>query len=264
MDFINIIGTFFDNSIEHVVALAHQIKDLRLNKNQQDINEDVYNEIEGLKEEDGTIKQDITLLKEEDQKIHTKITFIEEDLESVHQEFQEVNQKMDSKFEEIDGGFEEVHNNLDRLAGVSSQGILEINENIDSINEHIQNINRDNENLNRRVTYIEENGSLEANGGLKHRLVSKQEYAALESYDRNTLYIIVDFNENTSVFGDTFPLILGGDIPDASHFGDQFPIVLDGDHSSNSDSSHFGDNFPLIFGDSSYYIRSRFPITFKQ
>lgn len=45
MDFINIIGTFFDNSIEHVVALAHQIKDLRLNKNQQEINEDLYDQI---------------------------------------------------------------------------------------------------------------------------------------------------------------------------------------------------------------------------
>ena len=282
MDFINIIGTFFDNSIEHVVALANQIKDLRLNKNQQDINEDVYNEIDGLKEEDEAIKQDIALLKEEDQKIYTRITFIEEDLESVHQEFenfnteidnrfQEAHQKMDSKFEEIDNDlnsihteFEDVHNNLDRLSDVSSQGVHEINENIDSINEHIENIDRDNEDLNRRVSYIEETGLLEFKEGLKHRLVSRQEYAALESYDRNTLYVIVDFNENTSVFGDTFPLILGGDVPDASHFGDQFPIVLDGDHPSNSDSSHFGDNFPLIFGDSSYYIGSRFPITFKQ
>lgn len=50
MDFINIIGTFFDNSIEHVVALAHQIKDLRLGKNQQDINEDIYKEIQVAKE----------------------------------------------------------------------------------------------------------------------------------------------------------------------------------------------------------------------
>ena len=46
MDFINIIGTLFDNSINHVVALAHQIKDLRLNKNQQDINEDLYEKIQ--------------------------------------------------------------------------------------------------------------------------------------------------------------------------------------------------------------------------
>lgn len=50
MDFINIIGTFFDNSIEHVVALAHQIKDLRLNKNQQDINDDLYDQIRITKE----------------------------------------------------------------------------------------------------------------------------------------------------------------------------------------------------------------------
>ena len=50
MDFINIIGTFFDNSIEHVVALAHQIKDLRLNKNQQEINEDLYDQIRIAKE----------------------------------------------------------------------------------------------------------------------------------------------------------------------------------------------------------------------
>ena len=50
MDFINIIGTLFDNSIEHVIALAHQIKDLRLNKNQQDINEDLYDQIRITKE----------------------------------------------------------------------------------------------------------------------------------------------------------------------------------------------------------------------
>lgn len=230
MDFINIIGTFFDNSIEHVIALAHQIKDLRLNKNQQDINEDIYNEISSSKK----INQQLT----------NKITFIEEDLESVHQEFQEAQQNIDSKFEEIDGEFENVYSNLDRLSDVSSQGIHEITENIDSINEHIENIDRDNEDLNRRVTYIEENGLPEFNNDkLKHKLVSKQEYDALEAYERNTLYIIVDFNENTSVFGDTFPLILGGDVADASHFGD---------------------NFPLILGDSSYYIGSKFPITFKQ
>lgn len=50
MDLINIIGTIFDNSIEHVVALAHQIKDLKLNKNQQDINEDLYEQIRISKE----------------------------------------------------------------------------------------------------------------------------------------------------------------------------------------------------------------------
>lgn len=50
MDFINIIGTLFDNSVDHIVALAEQIKDLRLGKNQQDINEDIYNQIQIAKE----------------------------------------------------------------------------------------------------------------------------------------------------------------------------------------------------------------------
>lgn len=50
MDFIDIIGTLFDNSINHVVAIANQIKDLRLNKNQQDINEDLYEQIRISKE----------------------------------------------------------------------------------------------------------------------------------------------------------------------------------------------------------------------
>lgn len=45
MNFINIIGTLFDNSISHIVAIANQIWDLRLNRNQQDINEDLYDRI---------------------------------------------------------------------------------------------------------------------------------------------------------------------------------------------------------------------------
>lgn len=50
MDFINIIGTLFDNSVEHTSVIANQVKDLRLNKYQQDINEDVYNQIQITKE----------------------------------------------------------------------------------------------------------------------------------------------------------------------------------------------------------------------
>jgi len=56
MDFINIIGTLFDNSVEHVAALANQIKDLRLGKNQQDINEDIYNKIQEVSEKTSSEK----------------------------------------------------------------------------------------------------------------------------------------------------------------------------------------------------------------
>lgn len=232
MDFINIIGTFFDNSIEHVVALASQIKDLRLNKNQQDINEDIYNEIGEITEETEEIKQDIALLKEEDQKIYTRITFVEEDLESVHQEFvdirqeiedkhEEINQKVDSKFEEIDEDLNSVHNQLEIISDINF-------EELKDIGETIEDIHRDTKELDERISEIESHGS----DGIKHRLVSQKEYEALESYEKNTLYIIVDFDDHASVFGDKFPFILGGS---ASKFGDTFPFTLGSSEASHSE-----------------------------
>ena len=106
MDFINIIGTIFDNSVEHVAALANQIKDLRLGKNQQDINEDIYSKI------------------------------------------QEASQ---------------------------------------------------------RVTNLEQNPSEK----IKHVFITQEEYDALESYERDTLYLIIEYNNtgSGSQFGDAFPLI---------------------------------------------------------
>ena len=124
MDFINIIGTLFDNSIDHIVALAHQIKDLRLNKNQQDINEEYGNRL-------GTIENKIAA------------------------------------------------------------------------------------------------GDIGAKEKYKHQLITRSRYNSLKEYERNTLYLITDFVDETSVFGDTFPFILGGD-SDASQFGDTFPFVLGG------------------------------------
>ena len=100
MDFINIIGTLFDNSVEHVAALANQIKDLRLGKNQQDINEDIYN-----------------------------------------------------KIQEVSGG-------------TSSEKT-------------------------------------------KHVFITQEEYDALESYEKDTLYLIIENLGEESHFGDVFPFILG-------------------------------------------------------
>lgn len=54
MDFINVIGTFYDNSMEHVVALTKHIKDLRLDKTQEKINEDIYNKLENSSENKGS------------------------------------------------------------------------------------------------------------------------------------------------------------------------------------------------------------------
>lgn len=124
MDFINIIGTIIDNSIEHVVTFAHMIKDLRLNKNQQDINEEYGDRIEVIE---------------------------------------------------------------NKIAA----------------------------------------GDIGAKEKYTHQLITRSRYNSLKEYERNTLYLITDFIDETSVFGDTFPFILGGD-SDASQFGDTFPFVLGG------------------------------------
>jgi hypothetical protein len=39
--------------------------------------------------------------------------------------------------------------------------------------------------------------------------MTQAEYDALESYERDTLYFILETSESHSHFGDTFPLILG-------------------------------------------------------
>lgn len=135
MDFINIIGTLFDNSVEHVAALANQIKDLRLGKNQQDINEDIYNKIQS-----------------------------------------------------VSGG------------GGNGEAFEE---------------------LVQRVTNLEQNPPEK----IKHIFLTQVEYDALESYNKDTLYFIIEYHNSGSAshFGDTFPFILGG----SSKFGDTFPITLD-------------------------------------
>lgn len=118
MDFINIIGTLFDNSVEHVVALANQIKDLRLGKNQQDINEDIYKKIQE--------------------------------------------------------------------ASVGGNG--------EAFEELVQ-----------RVTNLEQNPSEK----IKHVFITQEEYDALESYEKDTLYLIIEYHNtgSGSQFGDAFPLI---------------------------------------------------------
>ena len=121
-----------------------------------------------------------------------------------------------------------------------------------------QNIGEELLRLENRLSQLEANPVSEK---FKHKLITQKDYDALESYEKNTLYLITDFTESTSVFGDTFPLILGGsDDSEYSHFGGTFPFVLGGDEISTK----FGGTFPFTFGDANYYVGSRFPIKFKQ
>lgn len=51
--YIDIVGTIFDNSTEHTVALASQIKDLNLNKKQDVINQELLDSVNGIQKSKG-------------------------------------------------------------------------------------------------------------------------------------------------------------------------------------------------------------------
>ena len=127
----------------------------------------------------------------------------------------------------------------------------EVSDNVESLNNDIESLKEEDIRVNERLRLLEEEEEedLEPKDSFKHKLITTSSYHNLDQYDRNTLYLVVDsFNESTSVYGDRFPLILGGEIT-PSHFGDKFPIVLDGELPSQ-ESTHFGDTFPLTFGNS--------------
>lgn len=63
---------------------------------------------------------------------------------------------------------------------------------------------------------------------IKHVFLTQEEYDNLEVKDENTLYFIKEDNNTTGwVFGDNFPIILGGESNNETwKFGDNFPIIL--------------------------------------
>lgn len=283
MDIINIIGTIIDNSIEHIVTYAHMIRDSRLNKNQQDINEDIYREIDYLKgSENAQLQEEINLLKEEDIRIHerinslgqasienelqefrtsventfgnirnsiqeqsnsfnqsvsninTNISDINSDITNINSELSTTNSKIDDinsllpdintefsninlKISTINSTLPDINSSIETIQQEIQEKEIELNNSIESLsqstqeqnqifNETLESIQQDTQNINNRLSYIEQ-GNIE--GPIKHKLISLEDYEALESYEENTLYLIIESKENYSVFGDAFPFILG-------------------------------------------------------
>ena len=269
MDIINIIGTIIDNSIEHVVTYAHMIRDSRLNKNQQDINEDIYREIDYLKESENTqLQEEINLLKEEDIRIHERINSLEQastenelqefrtsventfgnirnsiqeqsnsfnqsisnintnisdinsDITNINSELSTTDSKIDDinlKISTINSTLPDINSSIETIQQEIQEKEIELNNSIESLsqstqeqnqifNETLESIQQNTQNINNRLSYIEQ-GNIE--DPIKHKLISLKDYEALESYEKNTLYLIIESEENYSVFGDAFPFILG-------------------------------------------------------
>lgn len=233
MDFLNIIGTLYDNSINHIVALAHQIKDLRLNKNQQDINEELFettsqynSRIEQLEESEQSLQESLLNINQELNTLSEQTT---QNFSNINQEIEElktqriseevinqINQSVEEGLEEVNTRISQVEQNSSNSISEINQDISNINQNISGFNVNIQDLVEQNIEINQRLDNIK-------NNEFKHIILTQSQYDNLQSYERNTIYLIVEKREEYSVFGDTFPFILGGA---SSKFGDTFPLIF--------------------------------------
>lgn len=233
MDFVNIIGTLYDNSINHIVALAHQIKDLRLNKNQQDINEELFettsqynSKIEHLEESEQSLQESLLNINQELNTLSEQTT---QNFSNINQEIEElktqriseevinqINQSIEEGLEEVNTRISQVEQNSSNSISEINQDISNINQNISGFNVNIQDLVKQNIEINQRLDNIK-------NNEFKHIILTQSQYDNLQSYEKNTIYLIVEEREGYSVFGDTFPFILGGA---SSRFGDTFPLIF--------------------------------------
>lgn len=116
MEHINIIGTLFDNSIDHVVAHATQVRDDDLEKDQHTINEELYGlvnstlstiNISQLQEDVEDIKNAINDINDElGNQDHTYLIFLTQEQYDALEEYEEdavyfilrINWKFDGEF----------------------------------------------------------------------------------------------------------------------------------------------------------------------
>ena len=307
MDFINIIGTIIDNSIEHVVTFAHMIKDLRLNKNQQDINEDIYENITYLKDfkekskgyfdsyssliqyVDNPEVGDWAIVKNSNGKWIIYKCITEGVWEETSEEYtSEINLNEYIRKDNLktinnqsilgEGNIEISGGEHYDLVSLNNNGImskefysqlLEMkNETLPALQKHLDNtlslfdenetpeniqtiidrynqicefieslgeqddgqilsqIRADINALDQRITQLEQNPTVPENT-TDHIFLTQEEYDALTTYKKDTLYIIIERKSSEgSSFGDTFPLIFGENSSSNSSFGGIFPLIF--------------------------------------
>ena len=196
MTFIDIIGTLFDNSVNHIVAIANQIFDQRLERNQQDINEDIYNKLSQS----------------------SSNNFSEEQLSTINSGFTSEDK---TDFDNLkNNDFQDQINNLKISKANIGDSYTKIESDAKYLTEH-QDISGK---ANVGDSYTkEESDSRYLQSQINHVFLTQQEYNNLESYQNNTLYFILDSEENEEVgiaFGDKLPIRFSW------VFGKEFPVTL--------------------------------------
>lgn len=192
---INIVGTIYDNSSLHTVALANQVLDEEYHggKKQSDINKSldqristlaatqnnkgIYDSVESLEEKQSAPEIGEWAIVREEEKLIIYVCNVAGQWQRTEQEYQQ-----------------------------ESTDLSDIEDRISDLED--------------RVSDLETNGPTQGGDGIKHVILTQVEYDALETYPNDTIYFIVEPISNTWTFGGTFPIIF------APEGVGTFPITL--------------------------------------
>ena len=204
---INIVGTIYDNSSLHTVALADQVLDEEYQggKKQSEINQ---------------------LTDENIAALSTRIKNIEDFLNAEDPQSEGMSvQEVLALYNEIKQFIESLDPDDDRLLQIINS-INAIDAKIDAeelrAKGEERQLNTRAQNIENRLSAIERNGSGQGGDGTNHVILTQSEYNELSEYTDNTIYFIIEPESNTWTFGGTFPIRFGTTFT----FGGTFPITL--------------------------------------
>lgn len=124
-------------------------------------------------------------------------------------------EQVDSKFQQKDNYATE-----DFVNQKNNEQSQQLQEHIQYIQQYLNQLQRIQEQINLLQEVPEQINQLK-NKQQKHIILNQSEYDNLESYEKDTIYIILEDIPNWG-FGDNFPIILSGEWT----FGSNLPIIL--------------------------------------
>lgn len=217
---INIIGTIYDNSVQHTVALADQILDqsYKNGKKQNLINAELDERINSLNSQLNNNKGFFASFEDLQQKVSSPTVgdyaVVLNDNACAYAMCQQAGQwtLTEVQFEQQMPSLEGYVTQEDLQQSLASkQDKLVSGSNIVTINGN---------SLLRSGNIQVQGGDSGSGDGIKHAIITSAEYEALEEYDHDTIYFIIENGEWG--FGDNFPIILN----DYWAFGGAFPLTL--------------------------------------
>ena len=234
----NILNLFGDSEVTESIQaildrynqIAEFITSLGDNDNGQ-ILYDILRDIADLKEFVTTVestfvevKAELTDVKDDNTAIHVILDRINNSITTINDTIQELGSNIAEQLISVNNRITATNNRIDQLDDDTQAALQDININLGNTVTRLNNkVNTLEETLNTETNRAIEAESTLANkineleqrpgggGGdsTKHIFLTQAEYDALESYEVDALYLIIERTESNTHFGDRFPLIFG-------------------------------------------------------